>query len=436
MSQKLVKCLLMDERIRPNLTFSDATKIRLSPEDRRLQLRAQRINHFNGKTEYPIDTDLTVKIAPVNPLALRAWEGFDIYPPLSSQPENTTIQFRLTDGTNERYWDGGAWVVAGATDWNTQLEIVENIATFAETAQSKQLGIVVNLATSDKYVTPTIEYIDLLMDCNIDYLRSLVADALVPSIRSSITPRIEYAMKADGGNKHRLQRLETAFNIVSVDAVYDHENDQSHYTNLFSSYDAASKVITLATGVQYGQVLWIEFTVEPEVYVNYGSQDYLEVEKIPAVVIDSFTVSGNEVMASACVGNISTNDITFRRAPFRLAIDFEVLLLAEKTRTLLAMMDKALEHAANNQVLSWPACDDKVCLRILDEGIFRPRPELTDRHQSRYSLRMEDVFLWTRPAETKPMIQQLNLTISSPELQGYPKYNDRATDTATGEPEP
>jgi hypothetical protein len=418
MTQKLVKCFVFDEDMRSRLTFSDPTKIRMLPPTLshpkgRLELKGQSIHPGNAKTIYPLDTDLTVTVTPTDPAQLVQWLIFDVTPRPSLQPAGTSVEFRLTDGTTEYYWDAANWVAATLpAHFNDQATVTANIAQFTADVAGTKLGLVIKLATTDKYVTPTVEMIDLLFECRIDYLRSLIADALIPSLRAGLRMRIDHALRAPGGTKVRLQDVETAYNIVSVDAAYNHDDDPLHRTNLLSSADLTSKVLLLSTSVDRGKRLWIEFTAEPEVYLNFGSQDYVEVEKIPAVVIDSFELSGAEVSAEISARDIGTNEATVRRSPFRLALEFAVLLLAEKNRTLLAMMDRALEHASTNTVMSWPACDEQVTLRMIDEGDFSQRPNLSDKHQAGYTLRMENVYLWLRPEEVKPLVQQVNLTLT------------------------
>lgn len=417
MSQTLIKSFTFEAKNRGRLTFSDASKIRLAPEGLgqtygRLQLTE--LGRKRGLPYYSTDTDLTVTTWVTNPQTLIDWLGFEAVPRSDMQPANTQVRFRLNDGTDDRYWDGGAWAVAGATDWNTEAEVSANIATFPST--SLQLGVVINLMTTDEFVTPTLHAVDVLMDCEIDYLRSIVADSMVPSLAEKIRPSLDFTIYAQGGNILSLSQLEVAFNIVGITAVYDAHGDPTHEVNLYSDYDADAMNVTLTGDVARGTVLWVEMTVEPEVYVNWSSQDYIEVEKIPAIVIDGFNVSGNEVFGCFSVANNAANTAVLRRVPFRLQLSFEVVLLAEKNRTLLAMQDKALEHAATTRLLPWRAVDESISLTMVDEGTFAARPNLSDKHETRYSLRLDDIHLWLRPAEALTLVERINLQLATPEL--------------------
>jgi hypothetical protein len=294
----------------------------------------------------------------------------------------------------------------------------------------QKFWLVINLVTTDASVTPTLHHVEVLMDCDIDYFRSIISDALVTSIKEGIRPTIDEVFDAPGGTQCNLRDLETAYNLVSVDAAYNDTDDPKHSTNLLSSYDSASKVVTLTSAVDRGKALWIRFSIEPEVYLNFPSQDYTEVEKIPAVVIDSVELVGNQIAARQDVRNEYAKNASVRRFPFRLRLEFDVRLLAKRNRVLLAMMDKALEHASETRLLTWPALDEEIPLRTMSEGLFGGRPNLSDVHETGYTLVLDDLHLFFSPEETVPLVENFNLQLATPGLQGGPKW----TGTKTGQP--
>lgn len=418
--QKLCKRFGFEEANRSRLTFSDSTKIRLNPITHTLELKQLGVNKVTGQPIYSTDADLSVTTWLTNPQTVKQWIGFSVNPQPQTQPAGTSVGFKLSDGTDDYYWDGGAWAVAGASDWSTEYEVVDNISSFD--ASSQKLALVINLATTDENVTPTVKSIKVLMSCQIDYLYSIIVSSLAPSLLEKIRPRIDFVLRSTGSDVLSLKDLETEFNILSVDAVYDEHNDPSHTTDLLVSFDAATQNLKLSSAVERGRTVWVEMTVEPEIYINWASQDYVEVEKLPAIVIDSFSMSGAEVFGLLAVPDISAKTAVVRRSPFRLQLSFDVVLLAEKTRTLLAMHDKALEHAATTRLLPWRAVDEYLSLQMEDEGLFQARPNLSDKHESRYTLRLDDVFLWLQPEEVLPLIERVNVTLASPELEGGPRW--------------
>lgn len=412
MIEKLAKQFVFTEEMRPRLTFSDPTKIRLNPDTHRLELVEQGIHYATKKTLYPTDDGLFVRVAATNPTALRKWVGFYADPHPSLLPSGTSVSYRLNDGSDDLYWDGGDWSPAGANNWSPEQDVAAHIDSFP--AESQTLSLVINLKTTDKFATPYVPLIVLLMECEIDYFESLIAGSLIPSLESGLRANFPLAVRAPGGTLISLNDLENPINIVEVRGVYSHEDDPKHLNNFFSSYDTEARNIILTTAIPRGRKVWIDLTVQPEVYLNWPSQDYLEVEKIPAIVLDSFKLEGQEIYGLQVVRNIATGQASVRRFPFRLALEFEVLLLAGNNRVLLSMQGEALRHAANNPLLVWTDLDEKVLLRTVSEGTFSPRPNLSDKHQTQYSLRLENIFLWLRPEEVVYLVETFNLTLVSP----------------------
>lgn len=420
MRQKLCKQFVFEESNRSLLTISDSTKIRLNAKTNQLELSIQSYNPSTGDPVYSTDTDLTITTWLSNPLALTQWLGFMMEPLTPNQPTNTQVRFKLNDGTNDRYWGGSSWDIAGATDWNTEDEVSANISSFPAT--SKQLGVVLNLLTTDGVSTPTVKDLELLYEAEIDYLRSLIVDSLLADLKEGIRPNVDETVRARGGDKLDLRDLETAYNILSVEAVYDHDGDPNHTTDLLSSYNATSKTITLTTSVERGRKMWIVLLVEPEGYLEWGSQDYTEVEKLPAIVIESVDLSGNTVNARFEVKNLNDDTATIRRVPFRLSGEFDIVLLAEKNRTLFSMMDQALTYMATTTELHWRAVDEYVSMYPIEQGLFRQRPTLKDEHTNRFTLRAENIYLWLRPEEVLPLVQNFNVILTDTSLEGGPRW--------------
>lgn len=408
--QRLVKSIVLQEGLRSRLVFSDAAKVRLNPETHAIELSPVSYDRATGAAKYSTATDLWVRLPLVIPEAMRTWAGVSVAPRPAVLPAGTSVGFRLWDGTQNWWWSGLAWAAPTAGQWNTEADLCTHIPTFAK----RTLALVVNLRTTDEFATPRVTEADVLMDCDIDYVRSIIADSLVPSLRAGFSgTRVDFVLTASGGKKVALAGTETPFRIVSVHGIYDHKADPYHRTNLFASFDAASQIATLGSAVAQGAKLWVELGVEPTIYVNYASQDAQEVEQVPAVIVDSFTLSGAEVWGAACAVLPQANAASVRKYPFRLAIECDVVLLAEKSRTLMSMMDKALEHHALTPLLHWRACDAQLSLKMARQGAFAPRPALDDTHQTRYTLLIEDVFLWLRPEEVIPLVQRFNATLHS-----------------------
>lgn len=406
MRRHYVKQLRFEESNRRLLTFSDPAKIRLNPDTNQLELKVQ----ADGK--YPTDADLYVRGPLWNPEALTSWAGLHIDPLEAGQPAGTTVGLRLNDGTDDRYWGGASWDIAGPGTWSTEAEVAANIGSFP--LAGRQLQLVVNLRTTDPKVTPTVEGACLLLEADFDYLRSIVGDSLVPSLREFFGDLvIDFAIVAEsGGTRLSLLDLETPFNLVDVLEVYNHDTDPEHLVDIFSSFDAVGKQIECSSSFDPGQTAWLKLKVEPEIIVNWSSQDYLEIEKIPAVVIDRVDVGGNLVAGTAHVRNkaaLPRPTATVLKKPYKLDFDIAVTLIGEKLGTLFALQDRALAHVTDTPLLRWRAVDEQLTMTTGREGEFRPRPDLRDEHSSSYSLRLHDVYLWLKPSEQVNLVEQVNL---------------------------
>lgn len=405
MRRHYIKQLRFEEKVRSKLTFSDATKIRLNPLTNQLELKKDSLD------KYPTDADLYMAGPLWNPEALTKWEGLHVDPLEENQPAGTTVGLRLGDGTDQRYWGGASWDVASPGDWSTETEVAANITSFPLTG--KQLQLIVNLRTTDNDVTPTVSGLCVLMEADFDYLASIIGDSLVPSLAASFgTLVIDFALVVDaGGVNLSLLDLETPFNLVDVLEVYNHDTDPEHLTDIFSAFDSAGKQITVSSAFAVGETAWLKISVAPEIIVNWASQDYIEISKVPAVVIERIDANGNQVTATAVVRDKSASPptATVMKTPYKLQLNIALTLVGEKTRTLMALQDRALTHAIETPLLRWRALEEELTLTTASEGEFRPRPDLRDEHSSSYSLRLHDVYLWLKPSEQINLVEQVNL---------------------------
>lgn len=416
--EKLPKIWRFEEQYRARLSFSDSTKIRLNPATNALELSPLGIDASTGNQTYSTDADLYVTAWTTNPAALRAWAGFACDPFAPEQPDGGLVKFKLNDGTNDRYWDGAAWSVAGASNWNTEADVAAHIATFPATSQT--LGLVINLSTSDRFVTPSLQAVVVVMSCDLDYLLSLVGDSLVPSLRATLRPVVDFAVRATGTNKVKITKSPSVLNVVSIVAAFNHTDDPKHLTDIYSSWASATEEVTLTGTVASGKQVWLDIEVEPEVGLSWGSEDYTEVAKVPAVIVESVDIVGAEVAAEFQVAN--ANDLTsFRRfQALRLTLDFGVVLVAGDGRTLLQMQDKALKHGRG--ALVWEGVDETYYLTRPGGLSYRPRPSVGRVKASSYTLRLQNVYFWTGADEEGYLIQQVTDTISVPLLEGGARY--------------
>ena len=309
--------------------------------------------------------------------------------------ETTAAGYRLGDGTDEYWWNGAAWEV-NVIDFNTEDEIALNIATFPIASQSLQ--VIVNLTTTDSEVSPTLTELQVLYSTDVEFLEDIVYRSLVRSLRNNVRPITDYVIKAPGGTSIDLNDfpLETPYNIVDVDSVYDRTNDPNRLSDLLSSYDTGTKIITLISPIALDDLATLRLIYEPEVVVT-TSQDYSEIAKVPAVVLDDINL-----VDAASIGHtdwiVRKADGVAVKIPGPLQGDIEVMLrgLTDKGVDQKRLSDELTAYFENHPLLTSTALDEEYSLWLIDEYDMRTPVGSADLHTGRLRFRVRNVTFYVR----------------------------------------
>lgn len=408
--QSLVKEFTFDERIRSRVTFSDADKIRLNADTHRLELKSIGFDDASRRYYCSTDDGIWARVAATNPEAVRQWLGFCCTPREDQHPDGTSVGFRLSDGTSDYFWDGNDWVEAedDEDDWSPESDVAEHISTFPAT--SKRLGVVINLKTTDRFTTPTVSAVSVLMSCRVRYVESLVADSLLASLAEQPF-EMDYSLRAAGGAAISVKELDDKYAVSDVTGVYNLTTDSDRATNLRSSFDATNRRVLLSSSVNAGTPVWLELSALIQSYLNFASEDYVEVQKTPAVILDSFTMSAVEIAAQAWVHSVATHQAVVRRFPILAQLEFAVTLLTDSSATLLAMQERILQFVADNPLLRWRALDEEIALSMPDGGHFEPRPNFSRKHSGTCTMLLRNIHLWLASAQTLPTVQRFHATL-------------------------
>jgi hypothetical protein len=245
--------------------------VSLNPNTHKLQLEL-----IDG-SGYSTAADLYAKTWVANPNSVKQWVGFDVYVTHGKDflgAETTSLGFRLGDGTDEYYWNGSSWEV-NVVDWNTEEEIATNISTFPVT--EKKIQVIINLVTTESDKTPEIQEIRVLYDSDIEFQD----ENEIRGIGRFLVNKLATGTTIDLTNDHP---LETPYDVTGIDSVYNHTDDSGHFTDLFSSYNVNTKVITLNTSVDQGKDVWIRFYYRPLIAVS-TDVEYIESDGVPALHI-------------------------------------------------------------------------------------------------------------------------------------------------------
>jgi hypothetical protein len=407
--------------VRGSLTFSDPTKVRLDPADLRLKLR------LNSDFRYPTDADLAVRTRTYEPAAVRQLLMLQVVGETPVDEDGaavTSIGLRLFDGTDERFWGGANWDVAGPGDWSTEAEVNANLATFDVSA--RKFGVVFNLATTDDRLTPTVLGALVLWRGPVDWVDDLLVDSLVGMFQDELTYVEDLALpplEADASSIDLDDYVdEGELEFVGADAVFDHTADAEHATDLLTGYDVGTRVLTLASAIPAGNVPFLRMLVRPHVAWD-TAQDFSEIGKLPSVVLrDAQNVVSCPYPERSAAGIVrkDTGAAVKTGPPYRATYEIEMEVNVDRTTTQARLMEEVLrifQAGPPSEVgpfLRSRATDRRYRLRLIEE--FRavdPRLNLADVRSFKADFRIEDAALDLKPARDLYAVQKMNLDFAA-----------------------
>lgn len=330
-----------------------------------------RIVDVNGV--YSMEDDLYAKTWAANPNSVKQWLGFECVADNARDDYDTTqfvtgVKFRLHDGTNEYWYNGSAWVI-DVINWNTEEVVANNISTFS--VASKKIGVVTNLYTSDSSKTPIVKTIKILYSSDVEHQDDYLYRTIVRQLKQQVRPITDYSFIVRSSsstiNLKNDYPLETPYDIVSIDSVFNHTDDPNHFTDLLQSYNSTTKVITLLSSISSGKVVWIKFVYQPVVSVTTGLE-YKEIEKVPAIVLTNINLINTvELSQSDSVINKSTLEAVKVFPPKRSDMDVSINVITDSARDQTRMADELKRFFANNSSLTSWAMDEEFRLWLLEE---------------------------------------------------------------------
>lgn len=350
--KRIIKSFEFSADKRKEFTFSSGA-IRVG--DSGLQLTA-----VGG--EYSLSPDLNAKTWLTNPRSVKRWIGFQAVIKHYKGPDDlvaTSAGYKLNDGTDDLYWDGAAWSVAGTSDWNTEVDVANNISLFPVSDQ--KLQVVVNLATTWERVTPELSELKLLYESDLEEIEDYIWRSCLHEWSEKIRPIAEHALQMPAASDSidlNTFVIETPYNIAGIDSVYDVTSDPRKLDDLFSSYDANTKVISLTGPIPSGNTAFVRFTYAPEVAVT-TSQDYTELEKVPEILIEQ-VIKENDlgIFGVDYVLNKATGQgwkVPIRQADITCVCQF----ITDKAKDYARLSDAIRRYFRQNDVLTMRGTDEK-----------------------------------------------------------------------------
>lgn len=387
--KKLVTVFELSEDNRERLTLGP--NVRLNPKTNKVHLQAG----ADGK--YPTATGLYFKTWLANPKSVKAWLLFQANSENKKNFHNTvvtSIGYRLSvDGAAQLYWDGGAWTAA-TTQWNTEAEVAANIA--ALPVANRSIQVIANLLTTDPEQTPEVSALKVLWECDIEFQEDYIFRSLLPSLRAGVRPISEAVLPANGTATLSLAGIETPYNIIAVDSAYNLASDPNQLTDLASGYNPGTKALTLSASQASGNIL-VRFTYAPEIAVT-THQEYIELGKVPAVLIEIQQVGSKEMAEHESVIDKATG------AGWQLAggsmqdLDIRMRLITDKEKDLQRLSDEMKRWFSSNQLLRSVGQDELYRLALLDEYSQGAEPDQSEVHTARLRGRLINAVFYAQDA--------------------------------------
>lgn len=400
---------------RASLVLSDATKVRLDSDDFKVKLK------LDASFEYPLDANISARSRTYEPQAVRKLEVLEV---ISTTPTGTSIGLRLFDGTDERFWGGSSWDVAGPGDWSTEAVVNANLATFDVSA--RKFAVVLNLVTTDEKVTPEVEIVKVLWRGPVDWNQDVVLDSLVATFQDELTYVEDLALPPLAATSASIDlddyARESELTLVDADAVFDHDADPGHATDLLASYDAGTNVLTLSSAIPAGNRPFLRMIVRPSVAWD-THQDFGEFGKLPEVILrDASSVRSSPYPFRSAAGIVrrDTGAAVETPAPYRTTYEVTMEVRIDRSTTQQRLLDEVMRlflDGPSSEIgpfLRSRATDRRYRLHLIDE--FRavdPRLNLSDVRSFTAEFRIEDVALELSAARDVFGVSNLNLGFAS-----------------------
>jgi len=391
-TQLLPKVFEFSESYRQYIVLSDPAKIELDSVNSVVKLKADDHDH------YPTDDDIYVMTRETTPGAWKKWYLLligvtHVHVGLTTV---TSHNVRLSNGVNQYYWSGAAWVVAGASDWNTEAEINAHIQTFA----FRRFRVVVNLKTTNRDYTPTLYWVKVAWEGVVYFWEDIIYRSLVRTMKN-IDSISDYPIKLVAASSTidlTANPLDSGYDITSIDSVFDHNTDPDHMLDLFASYNPVTKVITLTGAIPAGHVAWVRFVYKPAIVVVQGV-DYKSVAKVPAVLIENIEEVGSTTLPwKDGVFDRASSEVVQFQEPYCTNLRFSIVVLTPGSVDSLRLNEDIVRYFDTNPLLTSAALDEQYRFQMASEFQEASEGNLTDLRRTRASALIHNVLSYLKPA--------------------------------------
>lgn len=324
---------------------------------------------------YPTDDEISIRTRIYNPNAVKAWRG--IMPVVSNKvvldSPLTSTKFRLFDGTDELYWDGGAWAVAGVGDWSDMADLQTNLGAFS--SSTNELAVVINLKTTDSQYTPRLLRVVVALDVDIkSWIDEYLYKGLLRELKQYVgAVEYDWAVKwpADG-DSYDMSEYKPENGLIITDVVAASTNKE-HSDSILDSYGPGTKVLTLTGPQSAGTKVFIR--VIPDILFAVSThQDWYQPSRVPAVVFRHYKKRfAGESPAREFVVDYATLEALAQKSPRREDVDIPVDVLADRASVIPTITERIQEYARRHPIVVTPGAGLEARLEVTEDTAFYPR---------------------------------------------------------------
>lgn len=406
--RKMLKCFSFEEQFRRDMADL-SSGVRLHPRRNRLELTP--VGGVTNEGPFPTDADLHARTRLTTPGACRKWCGF--FAILGNPTDSvgnvlTDVRFRLNDGADDRYWNGGAnaWSVAAPNNWNTEQEVADNIDKWP----SQSLQVVINLSTTSEAVTPYVEEVRLAYETDLVFLEDYVVRSFMADLKENLRPISHLAVDSTGQTSIDMGQLQTPFDVVGIDAVFNETQDPTHFAPLAGvSFDTNTKLLSIPAQPA-GERILVRFIWRPEVSLR-KSQDFTEIAKIPVIVVDGTELRNERpIRPRPYVVNKGTGAGWAFEEGFQADIRLPLLYITGNGRDLHGLAEEIGRYFANTNLLRSRAQDDYFPYRI--DGSFTDASTASQKelHSARLTVDLMNAVFY--PEDARPITGVLRFSVT------------------------
>ncbi len=305
--QKMIWRIDLREEDRPTLDLSGG--LRLNACTQRLEVPREPADRLRFQT----DATLYAIVPGVTSGTVKRWTGFQVGINNPDSEEDVFQQvgsayFRIADPDGQFHWDGATWneVEPDSQLWNTEAEVATNISSFE--LRSGTISIVVNLRTTSTLNAPSMLWFKLMGDIEANLEYDYIYRTIVPSLMDNIRPIGRFAVSVPepdnafiAGLAEITSGMLKSYNLRGISHVYNDTQDPDQRVDIFVAENIAEDRIDLSVAPAANDQLTVYFLYEPEVAVQ-TSREYVEVAKIPAITLESITITDKALYRSKDLG--------------------------------------------------------------------------------------------------------------------------------------